>query len=379
MVKVVHIITDLSVGGAQNMLYKLLASMDRQEFISEVVSLKEIGPIGERIQALGIPVKQLCMRSGVPSPRSILRLADILRHSRPDVIQTWMYHADLLGGLAASIAGKIPIAWNVRHSRLDPEIDKKTTILIGRVCAKLSHRMPARIISCSEAGRQVHISLGYAANKIQVIPNGFDLGAYQPSPTARQSVREELNIPEQALIIGHVGRYHPMKDHHGFVQAAKALHTRYPEVHFVLCGDEVTWNNPELEGWIEEAKLRPVFRLLGRRSDLPRLNAAFDIASLASRYGEGFPNVVGEAMACGIPCVVTDVGDAGYIVGDAGITLPPRDPDALAAAWIKVLEMGTQGRQALGEKARQRVQQMFDINVIVCRYEQLYRELSHAV
>jgi len=361
------------------MLYKLLSRTDRQEFLSEVISLKVIGPIGERIQALGVPVSELCMRPGVPSPGAVLQLARALRRSRPDVVQTWMYHADLMGGLAARLVGRLPVAWNVRHSRLDPDIDKPATILVGKLCARLSHRLPNRILSCSEAGRSVHVGMGYAANKMQVIPNGFDLSAYRACPSTRQPVREELDIPLEAPIIGLVGRYHPMKDHHGFVQAAKILHARYPEVHYVLCGDEVDGSNAELTGWIDQAGVRPVFRLLGRRDDLPRLNAAFDIAALSSRYGEGFPNVVGEAMACGIPCVVTDVGDAGYIVGETGITVPPQDPGALAAAWAQLMEMGQEGRQALGDRARERVEQEFDLNVIVCRYEQLYRELSHAI
>jgi len=229
MIKVVHVITGLSVGGAENMLFKLVSGMDRSEFSPEVISLSGIGPIGEKMQAAGIPVQALNMRPGLPNPALLLRLTQWLRESRPQVVQTWLHHADLLGGIASRRAGRIPLAWNIRHSNLDPATIKRQTILIGKACARLSHSLPQRIVCCSEAGREEHARLGYAADKLLVIPNGFDLTAYHPSPSAQSAIRAELGVPLEAPLIGLIGRFHPMKDHTTFIQAAALLHVSNTE------------------------------------------------------------------------------------------------------------------------------------------------------
>ena len=375
-IQLVHIITGLNTGGAETMLYKLLSAMEREAFEPLVVSLTDIGPVGEKIRALGVPVRALGMRRGVPDPRGVWRLVRLLKRQRPYLVQTWMYHADLLGGLAARLAGRgIPVVWGIHHSNLDPKGNKRTTIWTARVCARLSHRLPSRIVCCSEASRQVHAALGYAPQKMVVIPNGFDLSAFRPDPSARESVRRELGVAADALLIGLVGRFDPQKDHSNFVAAAALLSAAYPEAHFLLCGDGVNWDNQKLAGWIEEAGLRKRFHLLGRREDMPRLTAALDIAS-SSSYGEGFPNVIGEAMACGVPCAVTDVGDSAFIVGDTGLVVPPRDPEALAQAWKKLIDMGQEGRQRLGGAARKRILENFNLPDIIARYEALYKEAA---
>ena len=211
-----------------------------------------------------------------------------------------------------------------------------------------------------------------------VIPNGFDLAAFRPDPPARWSVRHELSIPAETPLIGLVGRFHPQKDHQTFVQAAAWLHTRLPETHFLLCGDGITWENPTLAAWIETAGLRPCFHLLGRRDDIPRLTAALDLASSSSAYGEGFSNVIGEAMACGVPCVVTDVGDAALLVGSTGRVVPPRTPQALAQEWYALLALEREGKEQLGRAARQRIEAHFSLPAIVARYEALYAALASA-
>ena len=282
-------------------------------------------------------MRSLGMRPGRPNPVAVLRLAKWLREDRPDVIQTWMYHADLIGGLAAKLAGGIPLAWGIRQSNLSDQGSRRLTIHTMRMCAQVSRWLPARIVCCSEASQRVHAALGYATEKMIVIPNGFDLRAYKPDSAARESVRAELQIPADAPVIGLVGRFDPQKDHHTFVCAAALLHRSRPDVHFLLCGDDVTWENAELRGWIEEAGIRKQCRLLGRRNDLSRLTAALDIAASSSSFGEGFPNVIGEAMACGVPCVVTDVGDSALIVGQTGRVVPPQNPKELANALSELV------------------------------------------
>lgn len=374
LVKVVHLITGLNVGGAETMLYKLLSSMDRDYFSLEVVSLTDIGPVGERIRALGVPVQALAMRRGVPDPRAIWRLASLLRQDRPQLLQTWMYHADLVGGMAAKLAGNIPLVWGVHHSNLAIGANKRTTIWTAKACARLANHLPVRIVCCAEAARQFHIALGYPAEKMQVIPNGFDLLVFKPDSAARLSVRQELGISAAAPLIGLVGRFDPQKDHRNFVQAAGRLYTKFPEVRFLLCGQGIARENTELAGWIAAAGMADCCHLLGQRDDVPRLTAALDIA-VSSSFSEAFPLVVGEAMACSVPCVVTDVGDSALLVGDTGLVVPPGNPDALAKALGELLEMGAEMRSRLGAAARKRIEGYFGLPGIAARYEELYREV----
>ncbi|OPX84729.1 MAG: putative glycosyltransferase EpsF [Pelotomaculum sp. PtaB.Bin104] len=373
-IKMLHIITGLNTGGAEMMLYKLLSSMDRAAFEAGVVSLMDIGAVGNKIQELGIPVQALGMRRSMPSPLDILRLFYWLRENPPHCIQTWMYHADLIGGLTAKLAGGIPVVWGIRHGNLDPQSSKRRTIWTTRVCARLSRWLPARIICCSEASRQVHTEMGYTASKMVVIPNGFDLAAFKPDPSARAAVRKELGIPGEALLIGQVGRFDPQKDHRNFIDAAARLHSCRHDIHFLLCGDRITQDNKDLSEWIKSAGISSCCHLLGRRNDIPRLTASLDIAS-SSSYSEGSPNVIGEAMACGIPCVVTDAGDSALLVGETGKVVPPRNPRALAEAWRKLIEMGPEGRNQLGLAARHRVEEHFNLPLIVTRYEAIYEEI----
>ncbi len=359
------------------MLSKLLAATNRTGFTAEVVSLTNIGPVGEAIRSLGVPVRALGMRRGVPNPVAVIRLAWWINQTRPEVIQTWMYHANLIGGIAARLVGDIPVAWGIRQSHLDPGRTKRRTLWTAKVGARLSRRVPQYIVCCSQASLPLHESLGYAAEKMIVIPNGFDLDLYSPDAQARASVREELRIPDSALVIGLVARFDPHKDHRNFILAAGRLSGVVKNVSFLLCGEGATWDNTELSGWIDEVGLRRWFHLVGQRSDVPRITAALDIAS-SSSCGEGFPNVIGEAMACSVPCVVTDVGDSGFIVGETGRVVPPRDPAALAAAWEELIEQGKDGRRALGSAARRRIAEHFSVSAIARSYETLYRDMARS-
>jgi glycosyltransferase involved in cell wall biosynthesis len=320
-------------------------------------------------------VRSLGMKTRMPNPLLVMQLARWIRESKPDVVHTWMYHANLIGALAARLADGVPVVWGIHHTTLDPRIDKRRTMLVNRVCASLSKGFAARIACCSEASLRVHKELGYAADKLEVIPNGVDLEKIKPDPAARASVREELGIPADALLIGIAARFHPLKDHSNFVHAAARLHQQMPEVHFLLCGLDVTWQNSQLREWINTAGIRDCCHLLGVRHDISRLFAAMDVATTASR-SEAFPVVIGEAMACGTPCVVTDVGDSALIVGETGTVVPPGDAHALAEAWRKLIVAGPRVRHRLGLAARRRVQQHFALPVIVERYQAIYARLA---
>ncbi len=358
------------------MLHKLLSRIDRSIFIPEITSLTNFVPLAEKFREIEVPVQILGMSRGVPNPWWIFRLAKAFRSSRPHLVQTWMYHADLIGGLAAKLAGGIPVNWNIRHSNLEPHSSKKMTRLTAKTCAGFSSHLPVKIICCAETAKQVHINLGYDSSKMLVIPNGFDLDLFKPNPEAKQNVCQELGIPFDSIIIGLVSRFHPEKNHETFIQAAGLLKDEVPNVRFVLCGDGITNENKKLTDWIKAVGLCNSFHLLGRRTDIPRLVASFDIAS-SSSISEGFSNTIGEAMACGVPCAVTDVGDSALIVENTGKVVPYRDSEALSRAWSELIDLGRDGRQKLGNLARQRILQNFSLDSIVKQYEDLYLEILH--
>ncbi len=375
-ISLVCVINALGTGGAEAMLYRLLTQLDHRQFHVRVISLIDIiEPFATKIRALGISVETLGMRRGVPNPLYIWRLARWLRAARPDVVQTWLYHADLIGGVAAKLAGNIPVIWSLRHADLSAEGNPWLTRQTVRLCARASRWLPNRIICNSEASRAVHLDAGYAPEKIDVIPNGLDLASYAPDEEARASVRAELAIPPGGLVIGIVGRFHPHKDHQTFVRAAAALARRRADVTFVLCGREVTWENAQLAEWVNAEGIRARVRLLGERADIPRVMASFDVA-VSSSFGESFPNVIAEAMSCGVPCVATDVGDSSQIIGSTGIIVPPKNPEALAKGMEELLRVEGGQRRLRGLAARQRIKERFDLPKVATRFESLFRELA---
>lgn len=372
--KILHVITGLYTGGAETMLAKLLSQMPRGETESAVISLTGGGPLAERIADLGIPVTLLNMARGGASLGGFIRLLHMMRRHKPDLVQTWMYHANLLGGLAAKLAGRPPVLWGIRQSDLDPRMSKRSTIAVAKLGARLSHRLPHKIICCAETARAVHSAMGYAAERMLVIPNGFDLDVFCPSDEARLSVRRELSLDAGTLLIALPARFDRQKDHQGFLTAAGLVHRTHPAVHYVLCGDGVDTGNPELAGWIADQNLSGVCHPLGPRPDMARIMAACDVVVSASAFGEGFPNVLGEAMAAGTPCVATDVGDSRIIVGEAGRVVPPRDPAALAGALMALIALSDRERRAIGAAARTRIAEHYEIGVIAARFTALYHE-----
>ena len=374
MRRVLYIITGLSTGGAEMMLLKVLERLDRQRFSPHVISLTSLGDLAPRIVALGIPVEAMGMRPSITGWLNFFRLVRLLKRLHPDVVHTWMYHADLLGGLAARLAGISAVGWCIRNSNLDKDKTKFLTRAVVGLCALISKWVPSRILSCSEKARQVHVAHGYAAEKMVVVPNGFDLTRFKPDNDARHRIRAELGITEQTPLVGLIGRFDPQKNHAGFFEAAVVLHREMPQVHFVLIGNGIDINNAALMQAITHAGVLANTHLLGLRNDIPELMAALDVLA-SSSYGEAFPNVLGEAMACGVPCAVTDVGDSAYIVGDTGRVVASGDMHGLAAALGDLLALPLPEKAALSERARARVAEHFEIGGVVRRYEKFYESL----
>jgi glycosyltransferase involved in cell wall biosynthesis len=375
LIKVAHIITDLSLGGAETMLYRVLSHMDALHFEHEVISLTTLGEITGPIRELKVPVRALQMKRGIPDPFATVRLAQWIRASKPQVVQTWMYHANLLGGLAARFSGDVPLVWGIHHTDLDSRRNKRLTIWTAKTCGAISGWLPRCAIFCSESALQSHRRIGYDAKEMVVIPNGFDLEEFKPDPTARSAVISELRLHPGVTLIGMAARFHPIKDHRNFTLAAARLEARFPDVHFVLFGRDVTPENTELGRLILAAGIQSRCHLLGERRDVARLFSAMNIV-VSSSLSEAFPLAVGEAMSCGTPCVVTNVGDSAQVVGTAGKVVPPGNPDALAEALAELVAQGPEARRQLGMAARCRVQAHFALRGVVQKYESIYSRLA---
>ncbi len=370
-IKILHIINDLSVGGAEMMLYKLLSEMDEGRFNSVVISLKNSGGLRARIEAHGVPVYTLCMERALPRASFVWRLMRLLQRIRPDVIQGWMAH----GNLAALVAGalsprRVPVLWNIRQSLYSLDYEKPFTVRAIKLGARLSHR-PDAIVYNSRTGATQHAEFGYSADRSTVIYNGFDTELFAPSFEARKGLRAELGLSDSSPLIGLVSRYHAIKNHANFLQAAAELRKRHADVHFVLAGSGISWDNHPLRVLIQELGLVRNIHLLGERQDTARIIAALDVAASAS-YAEGFPNVIGEAMSCAVPCVVTDVSDLTWIIKGAGLVVPKNNPACMARAFVEMLELGQEGREELGRAGRARVMEHFRLDSVAEQYGALY-------
>ena len=354
------------------MLVKLVAVLAREGFENRVVCMIERGPLAAELEDGGIPVTSLGMRSGF-APGALVRLVAIIRRFQPDILQTWLYHADL-AGLIATTASRYRkrLIWNIRCS--DMGETNLATDRVVRLLAKFS-ALPAGVIVNSRRGRLHHERLGYRPRWWIEIPNGFDLDRWRPDAGAAVRLRAELGLPEDAVIIGMCARVAPMKDHANFFAAIAQARARIPGLHAVLAGR----GTDSLRPMAGEFGLDGCVSLLGERDDLPSLMPAFDVFCLSSAFGEGFANVIGEAMACGVPCVATDVGDAAEIIGATGLIVPPRRPDALAAALGDVLDMAADRRGELGARARARAEERYSLSQVARRYVGVYSAVSRGM
>lgn len=374
--KVLHVITGLGDGGAEAVLCRLIENDDGNEHF--VVSLTSEGKYGALLRERGVNVVVLSMPRGRATVRGLWQLWRHLRSVRPNVVQTWMYHADLLGGVAARLAG-VPVVWGIRHTTLDPARSSRLTIAVARVCAWLSRLVPRRIVACAQSALRVHGALGYDAQRMVVIPNGYDVKRFCPDQEARRRLRAEWGVAPDVPLIGMVARWDPCKDHAVLVQALVQLRERGVRFDAILVGHGVDPSNTVLREWVDRCDLQGRVRLLGPRGDIPAVMSVLDVHVLSS-LAEAFPNVLAEAMACGTPCVTTDVGDAAIIVGKMGWVVPPKNSEALADALQDALEaMASQGSWLERKKAcRARIAEHFSIESMVRRYVAVWEETQQA-
>jgi glycosyltransferase involved in cell wall biosynthesis len=367
MIRVCHLITGLEVGGAENTLVRTCRALAALGYHQLVIAMVPGGQLAEDLRCAGITVRSLGMRRGWPNPFSYIKLVRELRRFRADVLQTWMYHADLLGTMVRPFIPQARLLWNVRCS--DMRGDRRLSLKWLVNSLALLSSIPQAIIVNSRAGWADHVNAGYRQSRCVFIPNGVDTDRFQPLPEERASLRAALGLPLEATLIGMIARVHPMKDHRTFLAAAAQFRENRPNAHFVLVGPGCDPGAAPLDTMIRELGLELHISMLGSRSDLPRIYPVLDLVCLSSAFGEGTPNVLLEALACGVPCVATDVGDCRSIIGQCGRVVPPREPSALAAAWDEVL------RQDLGVSARSYAVTSFAESIAAAAYDKLYRNL----
>jgi len=375
---VLHVITGLRTGGAERMLCQLLSAIEYGRWEPVVVSLTDGGQPEAWLREQGIKVYNLGMKPGkLPSPAACLQLLRLVRQIRPSLIHGWMYHANLAAQLAGIFSWRgLPVIWSIHHSIGGLSVEKKMTAGTIRLGAKLS-RLPDAIVYASRVSRDQHVALGYSDRKGCLIPYGLNAELFMPPDGERETIRAALGFHTAGLLIGSLARYHPMKDHENFLRAAALLCGR-PEgwdVQFVLAGTHVDSGNAKLRALIGQLEIGDRVHLLGERADSARVLSAMDIFTVSSSHGEALPMVLLEAMSCGIPCVTTEVGDAGIAVGDTGRVVAPRDAEGLAGAWSELIVAGEAKRTALGEMARQRVLNHYTLTVCAKAYEELYDSL----
>lgn len=373
--KIIHIIIGLDIGGAEMMLYKLLKATPLDSVKNHlVISLTPDGALVPSIQNLGVEVIELNLSKRYPLSffSTLFNLRHILINQNPSIIQTWMYHANIITILSILDRRGWILIWNIRHSLDNLTHEKPLTKLLIK-CGRYFSRVPRKIIYNSTVSALQHEGIGYKTNKTLIIPNGFDTKIFQRKPCCHAKLRGELGLADDVLLIGNVARYHPIKGHKYLIKAFIDLlrQGNSSHTHLVLIGKNINCNNIELTTLIPPS-MKPFIHLLGARQDIPDLLSGLDIFVLPS-LSEGFPNVVGEAMLCELPCIITDVGDTKYVTGNIAKIVSPGNTLEITEALKHMIQLPEEEREILGKMGRQRIVDNFSISKIQELYDSLYK------
>ena len=365
---VLHVIPGLRVGGAEAMLARLAEALVPEGWRFTVACLLGDGPLGPRLRQAGSSVVDLGGAAPHRAPLALWRLARLWRTTRPDLVVGWLYHGNAMTALARPFVPATPLVWTLRSSRMAPDDLSASARLALAINRRFGH-LPDLVLANAHAGLAEHVADGLRPRAARVIGNGFDTGRLRPDAGARARLGAMLGVPEGRVLVGHAARVDPMKDHDGLIAATARAVAAGADLHLVLIGrgTRALAVPPALAGRVS---------LLGERADVPDLLPGLDLFCLPSAYGEGFPNALGEAMACGVPAIVTNVGDSAVVLGDAGQVVPPRDPDALAAALAAMADLPPQARAGLGVTARARILARHRIETVARQHGDLWRALA---
>ncbi|MCI5134752.1 MAG: glycosyltransferase [Candidatus Electrothrix sp. AW2] len=364
--KIVHIITCLDDGGAEAVLFRLVKELKHDKHL--IVSLSGLGKYGALLQSIDVNVIDINMTSLAGKLSAFYRLVRLIKSYSPDVVQTWMYHADFFGGVAARVAGVKNISWGIHNSAVTAKDNPLVRWAMIRITSLLSYIIPNQIVSCSQAALFAHQAIGYDARKFTFIPNGYPVNIFYPDPKAGLRCRAEFGITEGEVLLGMVARFDPQKDHLNLLDALAFV--RHSNNFKCLLVGKGVGQNSQLCSEIKKRGLEDYVVLAGQHDDIPKIMNALDICCLSSAFSEAFPNVLCEAMACGTVCVTTDVGDSAFIVGDTGWVVPPRSPEQLAEAITEAIHGLPHVERQIA--ARRRIVEKFSDEKMVKKYRSVW-------
>jgi len=372
--RVVHCITGLSGDGAQRMLLRLADGLQRRGVENFVVSLSKREPLAEAFEARGIPVHAVDVSRNLRGIGALLKLRNLLSELSPDLVQGWMYHANLLLTLIRPfLSRRVPVGWNMRRGTENLGELKFPTRLVVRANRWLSS-LPDRIMYCTSESRQQHEALGFKRERGIVIANGFDLDQFAKSPKNRRSIRERFGVVDTDILIGNIGRDDIAKGRPFLIEAFAAVLTWIPHARLMLVGRGMSDTNPELRRLLVSFGVASRVILVGEYSPSSELYPAMDILC-SSSVAEGFPNVIAEAMCCEVPCVATDVGNTKELLDGVGVVVPPRSAACLAEALAAVCREGKDAWDERGARGRSRISKLYSLGQVVDDYAQLYNEM----
>ena len=375
---VVHVINSVGNGGAEAVLYRMVMHPSDDEH--HVISLAAPSWYSAMLAAKGVDVHYLYMDSVIRVIPSFLELVKLLWRLKPNVIQTWMYRSNLVGGLAAKLV-RVPVVWGIHASTLDRRSPLGSRLMVF-VSAIACRWVPDRIINCSSVSAKNHEEIGYPRSRTVIVPNGLDTEVFLPNPVARWEVRSSFGIEDDVFLVGMVARWHAQKDHNTLFEALSKLRQRAIRSTWkcMLVGTQMDTSNVELLRDMASLGISDQVILAGARSDIERVMCALDVSVLTSAFGEALPNVIAESMACGTPCIVTDVGDLGYLVGDTGWVVPPRSPGSLAECITSAMTEASCESGAFWKErklaARARIVETFAISTMYRSYSGIWSAVS---
>ncbi|QBL09811.1 glycosyltransferase [Rheinheimera sp. D18] len=372
--KVCHVITSLDIGGAELVLYRLLSAQRDNVADVSVITLRPEGALAAKLRDAGFQVYSLNVSGLFSLASAVIKLVKLLQVIKPEVVQSWLYHADFIASLSSFWLKDIRYVWGIHTCQLPK--GNPATWLIMKCCAFLSHRVPDKIVCVAKAAQQLHVRSGYAANKISVIPNGFAVSEYAPEPGLRQALRRELQLPSSAVIVGIIARWHADKGQDLMLEAIKHVQIANPDVIFLFVGRGCDADNTAMEQLVKACPYPEKILALGERSDIPALLNTIDVFCMPSRT-EAFPLALGEAMCAALPVVATNVGDVEYMTGNLVTLAKPADSASLAECLSGILANSAEYRAQLGQNLHKRVSEHFSIEQMVKRYQQLYSSLQN--
>jgi glycosyltransferase involved in cell wall biosynthesis len=373
--RVTHLISNLDVGGAENSLAALARLTAGRGVENTVISFLSGGALAAQIEHCGATVIELGGSRGVAGAAVFLPAARALRNSRPDIVQAWMYHANFAATMARCLRiFRCPLVWNVRQSAENINLDKALTRHIIRLSSRLS-ALPDRIVYNSTHGATTHEALGFHAASRRIIVNGVDCERFRPREGAAEWLKQQLRLPSDAILIGRVARYAPMKDYPTLLAAFSTVLSEFPKAYLILAGEGCSKSNGELMGLLCESGCGGRVRLLGSRNDIEQIYPALDLFVSSSLANEGFPNVVAEAMACGAIVVTTAVGEPRLIRDGCHVVVAPNNAGELAAGMASMLSVADETRDVLSHRGREFILNNFSLESNADAYMTLYREL----